>query len=116
MRVVWSCNSIRRGGCDEHFSQKIPAWSGQRVIEWRWGLAPLTARDASSQITNLAYALNFNHPDTLPAPALPNTVAPRPTPCGNAGIQDGNAGGQTDSYRLLHSDLMEGWPLPAGLL
>lgn len=86
------------------------------MIEWRWGLAPLTARDASSQITNLAYALNFNHPDTLPAPALPNTVAPRPTPCGNAGIQDGNAGGQTDSYRLLHSDLMEGWPLPAGLL
>ncbi len=85
-----------------------------KLIEWRWSLAPLTARDASSQITNLAHALNFSHPN-ISAPALPNTVAPRPTPCGNAGIQDGNAGGQTDSYRLLQSDLMKDWPLPISL-
>jgi phospholipase C len=85
-----------------------------KLIEWRWNIAPLTARDASSHITNLAHALNFTHPN-VSAPALPNTVAPRPTPCGNAGVQDGNAGGQTDSYHLLHSDLMKGWPLPIGL-
>jgi phospholipase C len=32
-----------------------------RMIEWRWGLAPLTERDASAN--NLAEALNFAAPD-----------------------------------------------------
>jgi phospholipase C len=30
-----------------------------KLIEWRWGLAPLTARDASDDVNNLALALNF---------------------------------------------------------
>ena len=30
-----------------------------KMIEWRWGLQSLTARDASSDIANLAYALDF---------------------------------------------------------
>jgi phospholipase C len=46
-----------------------------KLIEWRWGLAPLTPRDASSDINNLAYALNFAQPvvslPTLPVPHVP---------------------------------------------
>jgi phospholipase C len=51
-----------------------------KLIEWRWGLAPLTARDASSDVANLAYALNFKEPDSsvpnLPQPQAPLIVAP----------------------------------------
>jgi phospholipase C len=38
-----------------------------RMIEWRWGLGPLTARDA--QARNIAEVLNFNHPN-LAAPVF----------------------------------------------
>jgi phospholipase C len=52
-----------------------------KLIEWRWGLAPLTPRDASNDIFNLAYALNFNHPNTA-VPNLPRPQAPLlGTPC-----------------------------------
>jgi len=51
-----------------------------KLIEWRWGLAPLTPRDASSDISNLANALNFANPDatvpSLPAPSTPLIAAP----------------------------------------
>src|SRR2546421_7189206 len=33
-----------------------------KLTEWRWGLAPLTPRDASNDVQNLAYALNFSEP------------------------------------------------------
>jgi phospholipase C len=46
-----------------------------RLIEWRWGLKPLTPRDASSDLFNLAYALNFSHADPT-VPALPEPSAP----------------------------------------
>ena len=53
-----------------------------KLIEWRWGLAPLTPRDGSSDIGNLAYALNFSSPQTavptLPIPAVPAFAAPCP--------------------------------------
>jgi phospholipase C len=46
-----------------------------KLIEWRWRLAPLTPRDASSDVNNLADALNFDQPvvalPTLPKPAVP---------------------------------------------
>jgi phospholipase C len=52
-----------------------------KLIEWRWGLAPLTPRDASSDIRNLAYALNFNQPQTA-VPSLPKPETPLvATPC-----------------------------------
>jgi phospholipase C len=51
-----------------------------KLIAWRWGLAPLTPRDASSDISNLANALNFNQPDvsvpTLPVPSAPLIATP----------------------------------------
>jgi phospholipase C len=46
-----------------------------KLIEWRWGVAPLTPRDASNDVLNLAYALNFSQPDAL-VPSLPKPQAP----------------------------------------
>jgi phospholipase C len=85
-----------------------------KLIEWRYGIKPLTPRDKSPAINNLAYAMDFKNPNYA-VPILPQVPAPLPSPCGNAGIQDGNPGGKTDSYFLLKSSLTAGWPLPAGL-
>jgi phospholipase C len=46
-----------------------------KLIEWRHGLAPLTPRDASNDVLNLAYALDFNQPDAA-VPSLPEPQAP----------------------------------------
>ena len=46
-----------------------------KLIEWRWRLAPLTPRDGSNDVQNLAYALNFNEPDAT-VPSLPEPPAP----------------------------------------
>jgi phospholipase C len=64
-----------------------------KLIEWRWNLKPLTARDASDDVGNLAFALDFAHPDaTVPAlptpdvtpvPCPPLLAAAKPTPMGN---------------------------------
>jgi phospholipase C len=52
-----------------------------KLIEWRWRLAPLTPRDASTDIANLAYALNFNQP-VVSVPTLPKPYVPFfPEPC-----------------------------------
>jgi phospholipase C len=51
-----------------------------KMIEWRYGLAPLTARDASDEIANLAVALNFSAPDPS-LPALPVIAEPPLDPC-----------------------------------
>lgn len=51
-----------------------------KLIEWRWGLEPLTPRDASSDVNNLAYALDFDSAQTevpaLPKPHTPLIVLP----------------------------------------
>ena len=47
-----------------------------KLIEWRWNLQPLTPRDASSDVGNLAFALDFAHPN----PALPSLPSPAPPP------------------------------------
>jgi phospholipase C len=52
-----------------------------KLIEWRWSIAPLTLRDASSDVNNLAYALNFNNAQTA-VPSLPKPHTPFiATPC-----------------------------------
>jgi phospholipase C len=59
-----------------------------KLIEWRWSLPNLTARDASSDqdVANLAYALNFGDSDvavpTLPAPSAPILGAACPSGAG----------------------------------
>jgi phospholipase C len=46
-----------------------------KLIEWRFGLPPLTPRDASTDVNNLAYALDFNNPQTA-VPSLPKPHTP----------------------------------------
>jgi phospholipase C len=49
-----------------------------RMIEWRWGLAPLSVRDA--QANNFAQELDFAHP-ILDAPSYDVPPGPFGTPC-----------------------------------
>lgn len=79
-----------------------------KLIEWRYNLPPLTARDASDEIANLALALNLSSPNDS-VPALPVVTAPVPTHCGlfELGSQLDNE--SYDFYNLLQSDLMSAW-------
>ena len=106
-----------------------------KLIEWRWGLAPLTTRDASDEVANLARALNFAAQD----PSLPDLpVIPEPplTPCTLDDIVESLATGETvvntsaalavaqaknakgedneayDFYLLMNSEHMQGWTVP----
>ena len=54
--------------------------SALKLIEWRWNLPPLTARDASPEIGNLATALDFANPQTK-LPALPVAAPVPPSSC-----------------------------------
>ena len=110
-----------------------------KLIEWRWNLDPLTPRDASDEIANLALALNFSTPDTS-LPALPVIAEPPLEPCfldtlttldattgvsvvnptaATAVAQQANTTGADeevyDFYLMLKSDRVKGWPLPAGI-
>ncbi len=51
-----------------------------KLIEWRWNLSPLTARDASPEIGNLAVALDFARSRTE-SPVLPVVVPRAKSPC-----------------------------------
>ena len=58
-----------------------------KLIEWRWGLEPLTARDASPQIGNFAAEMNFANPNnTVPALPRPGRVVAAPCPQGLGSI------------------------------
>jgi phospholipase C len=107
-----------------------------KLIEWRWGLEPLTSRDASNEVGNLAAALDFNAPD-VSLPSLPVIAEPPWVPCILEDILESSPTGETvlntgkatalaeskrgednesyDFYLLLKSDNMHGWPLPEGL-
>ena len=109
-----------------------------KLIEWRWNLEPLTARDASDEIANLASALNFTTPNVT-LPELPVIPEPAWDPCTLWDIFDSPeaAGGKPntkkamalaqamhntgqdnetyDFYLLLKSERMQGWALPENL-
>lgn len=109
-----------------------------KLIEWRWGLQPLSARDASNEVANLASALNFNGQDAS-LPPLPVIAAPLLESCTPSAILESRStrGAVIDSvramqvartensngignesyhfYLLLKSERMVGWPLPASL-
>ena len=89
-----------------------------KFIEWRWQLSPLTPRDASQDIKNLANSLNFEHPD-FSVPQLPFPTAPPPGPCvpSNSFRTQGAPATLTNrednAWRgLLESGLLNGWDLP----
>jgi phospholipase C len=114
-------------------SQLYDHTSVLKLIEWRWGLAPLTTRDASDQVANLAQALNFAAQDTS-TPSLP--VIPEP-PLDSCTLEDlfessattgatvvnvekalraahakrGIENESYDFYLLLQSERMQGWAL-----
>jgi phospholipase C len=51
-----------------------------KLIEWRWNLTPLTARDASNDVGNLRDVLDLAHPDAS-VPSLPLPLPPLPMAC-----------------------------------
>jgi phospholipase C len=51
-----------------------------KLIEWRFGLTPLTARDASTDVNNLLSALTLGTA-AASAPHLPQPHRPLPVPC-----------------------------------
>ena len=92
-----------------------------KLIEWRFGLEPLTRRDASNDVANLAHALDFENPNFNP-PSLPVASAPTPTPCGLLSVLPldettrslaGKENESYDFYTLLASERTQGWPIPA---
>ena len=54
-----------------------------KLVEWRFGLGPLSARDRAAR--NLALALDFAHP-RFDLPTLPVVVDPGPHICGSPGV------------------------------
>jgi phospholipase C len=82
-----------------------------KLIEWRYGLPPLTLRDASNDIGNLALALDFANPNYT-VPALPSVhTALFPTPCGLFELGSIIDNESYDFFKLLVSDLTKGWNL-----
>ena len=85
-----------------------------KLIEWRYRLTPLTARDASSDIGNILTALNLANPRAA-VPALPNPSKPLTSPCvippGAPALVSSTTSlqGATAMNRLAESDLMRGW-------
>ncbi len=89
-----------------------------KLIEWRYGLSPLSARDASNDVGNLAEALNFAQPNAQAA-TLPLPAAPPSSPCSLASplapsLQTergtGTAPGQATIWsKLLDSAKAQGW-------
>jgi phospholipase C len=79
-----------------------------KLIEWRYNLPPLTSRDASDDVANLALALNFATPD-FTVPSLPVISRPIPNPCGLFELGSLVDNESYDFYKLLISDLASEW-------
>ena len=79
-----------------------------KLIEWRHNLPPLTSRDASDEVSNLALALNFAAAN-ITAPTLPVISQPLPNPCGLFELGSLIDNESYDFYKLLASDLASEW-------
>jgi phospholipase C len=75
-----------------------------KMVEWRWGLSPLTSRDAAAR--NLAETFDFAHPDTA-VPNLPIVPDPGPHICGAPGV--GMATEESFWTGLKTKAAAEGW-------
>jgi phospholipase C len=77
-----------------------------KLIEWRFGLAPLTPRDGSDDVQNLARVLQLDAPRPE-VPALPRPAPPWPRACPES---PAIAAEPDDTWRpLLDSGLLDGW-------
>jgi phospholipase C len=74
-----------------------------KMVEWRYGLAPLTARDAAAR--NLAEALDFASPRATP-PHLPYVTDPGPHICTD---ETGMSAEDPFWRELADSDLVRRW-------
>jgi len=81
-----------------------------KLIEWRWGLAPLTARDASHDVQNLAAVFDWNRPPVADVPALPEAASVPATEAAPSATAT-RSPRSTEWRGLLDSSLLAGWPL-----
>jgi phospholipase C len=86
-----------------------------KTIEWRWGLSPLTLRDASGQIGNPVAKFNFASPDAS-VPALPQPARVPGVPCALQGAANRQLSpgatttqNQTEFGTLAHADTVQEW-------
>ncbi len=90
-----------------------------KLIEWRWGLQPLTARDGSAAINNPALSFNFASP-VAQVPALPQVNPVFAPPCFEGGIfssaepagrpQTAPAAGKPNEFTALaNSEAVRNW-------
>jgi len=78
-----------------------------RMIEWRWGLDPLTVRDETAN--NLAEALDFTQPRTTQAPQFSVPAGPFGAPC--ASTPTAAASSEPDLASLATLGAALGWPI-----
>src|SRR5258707_3288887 len=91
-----------------------------KLIEWRWGLAPLTPRDASTDVNNLAYALNLSQPDATvpnrPRPQAPLIAAPCLQTLGSGILSSGGTATPTADWQEIGKQAAAlGFPVPSAL-
>ena len=83
-----------------------------KLIEWRFGLRPLSQRDASTRRTdpaNLAAALHLGGADPSVPAAIPNPKPPPPGACNSSAAVDTD-----DTWTpILEAAARAGWDLPA---
>jgi phospholipase C len=89
-----------------------------KLIEWRWGLVPLSPRDASTDVNNLAYALDFSQTDatvpSLPEPQAPLIAAPCLQTLGSGILSSGGTATPTANWQELGKQAAAlGFPVPS---
>jgi phospholipase C len=78
-----------------------------KMIEWRWGLKPLTVRDAAAR--NMARELNFANPDSS-VPDFNVPAAPAGQPCSDS-LPLGEESAENEWGQLRRKAKADGWSL-----
>jgi phospholipase C len=84
-----------------------------KLIEWRWGLEPLTARDASDEVQNLADVFDFDRPDAG-VPLLPYSAPVAAESCvtkHERELATNPLEREHDWAALVNSGRLVGWPI-----
>ena len=106
----WTRGSAFFPRVDSHISDHT---SILKLVEWRWSLQPLTCRDASDDVQNLAHVFDFDRPDAR-VPLLPRPAGVLPKSCISSAEPAAGAPGREEEHdwlRLLHSAPLVGWPI-----
>jgi phospholipase C len=106
----WTRGHAHHPRVDSHVSDHA---SILKLIEWRWVLPPLTARDASAEVQNLADVFDFDRPDAR-VPRLPQPSAIPPESCVSVAASVAETPGrerENDWSALLNAGRLAGWPI-----